>query len=87
MTVRIETASENSKTIVSVAGRLAGVGARELLRTCQSLAGELVLDLNRVLPHSGRLSVTMDIEMEFGMSGMEQAMTMGTFMEMDIRPK
>jgi len=45
MTVRIETTSEDSKTIVSVAGRLADLGVRELLRTCHSIEGELVLDL------------------------------------------
>ncbi len=45
MTVRIDTTLEDSTTIVSVAGRLAGLGVRELLRTCNSIEGELVLDL------------------------------------------
>ena len=45
MTVRIDTTTEGSKTIVSVAGRLEGPGVRELLRTCCSIAGEFVLDL------------------------------------------
>jgi len=45
MTVRIDTTSENSKTIVSVAGRLAGSGVHELLRTCHSTEGEFVLDV------------------------------------------
>ena len=45
MTVRIDTTSEDSKTIVSVAGRLSGLGVREFLRTCDSIDGELVLDL------------------------------------------
>jgi len=45
MTVRIETTSENSKTIVSVAGRLTGLGVREFLRACHSIEGEFVLDL------------------------------------------
>ena len=48
MTVRIDTTSEGSKTIVSVAGRLEGPGVRELLRTCRSIAGEFVLDLTGV---------------------------------------
>jgi len=45
MTVRIETTSEDSKTIVSVDGRLAGAGVRELLRTCRLTKSEFVLDL------------------------------------------
>ena len=45
MTVRIDTTSEGSKAVVSVAGRLEGLGVRELLRTCRSIAGEFVLDL------------------------------------------
>ena len=45
MTVRIETTSEGSKTVVSVAGRLEGSGVREFLRTCRSITGEFVLDL------------------------------------------
>ncbi len=46
MTVRIDTTSEDSKTIVSVAGRLEGLGVREFLRTCcNSVEDELVLDL------------------------------------------
>jgi len=44
MIVRIETASEDSQTIVRVAGRLAGPGVRELMRTCHSAGGECVLD-------------------------------------------
>ena len=45
MTMRIDTTSEGSKAVVSVAGRLEGPGVRELLRTCRSIAGEFVLDL------------------------------------------
>ena len=49
MTVRIDTTSEGSKAVVSVAGRLEGLGGRELLKTCRSIAGEFVLDLSGVL--------------------------------------
>ncbi len=45
VTIRIETTSEGSKTVVSVAGRLEGPGVREFLKTCRSIAGEFVLDL------------------------------------------
>ncbi len=45
MTVRIDTSSEDSKTILSVAGRLAGLGVNEFLRTCNQVEDELVLDL------------------------------------------
>jgi hypothetical protein len=45
MTVRIETTSEDSKTIVSVAGRLAGLDVREILTACHSIEGEFVLDV------------------------------------------
>ena len=48
MTMRIDTTSEGSKTIVSVAGRLEGPGIREFLRICRSIAGEFVLDLSGV---------------------------------------
>ena len=48
MTVRIDRTSEDSKAVVSVAGRLEGPGARELLRTCRSIAGKFVLDLSGV---------------------------------------
>ena len=46
MTVLIETTSEDSKTIVSVAGRLQGLGVGELLKTHDSIEGEFVLDLS-----------------------------------------
>jgi len=45
MTLRIETTSEGSMTVVSAAGRLAGSAVSELLRTCHSIGGEFVLDL------------------------------------------
>ena len=45
MTVRIETTIEGSKTIVSVAGRLAVSEANELLRECNSIEGGFLLDL------------------------------------------
>jgi len=45
MPVRIETTSEDSKTIVSVAGRLAGPATEEFLRACRSTKSEFVLDL------------------------------------------
>ena len=48
MTVRIDTTSERSKTIVSVSGRLEGSGVRELMRACQLIEGEFVLDLTGV---------------------------------------
>jgi anti-anti-sigma regulatory factor len=46
MTVRIETTSEGSKTIVTVAGRLAGSATHEFLRACRSTKSEFVLDLS-----------------------------------------
>jgi len=45
MTLRVDTASEASTTVVSVAGRLRGEGVRELLITCDALEGEFELDL------------------------------------------
>jgi hypothetical protein len=45
MTLRIETTSEDSMTVVSAAGRLAGSVVSELLRTCRSIGGEFMLDL------------------------------------------
>jgi hypothetical protein len=45
MMVRIDTTLEDSKTIVSVAGRLASLGVCEFLKTCNSVEDELVLDL------------------------------------------
>ena len=46
MTVRIETSAGEKKPTVSVAGRLEGLGVGELMRTCRSIVGELVLDLS-----------------------------------------
>jgi hypothetical protein len=46
MTVRIETSAGEKKPTVSVAGRLEGLGVGELVRTCRSIEGELVLDLS-----------------------------------------
>jgi anti-anti-sigma regulatory factor len=46
--VRIDTTLEDSKTIVSVAGRLAGLGVCEFLKICNSVEDELVLDLTGV---------------------------------------
>ena len=46
MTVRIDTESDGPETVVTVAGRLVGAGASELLKTCRAIQGELVLDLN-----------------------------------------
>ena len=48
MTVRIDTAPERSKTIVSVSGRLEGAGVEELMRACHLIEGEFVLDLTGV---------------------------------------
>ena len=45
MTLRVDTASEASMTVVSVAGRLEGEGVRELLKTCDAIEGEFELDL------------------------------------------
>ena len=45
MSVRIETTSEDSKTIVSVAGRLAGSATSEFLRACREIEGEFEVDL------------------------------------------
>ena len=46
MTVRIEKTSEDSNSVVSVTGHLDGPGVGELLRTCRSIEGEIVLDLS-----------------------------------------
>ena len=46
MTVRIDTTSHRSKTVVSVAGHLEGLGVGELGRTCHCIEGEPVLDLS-----------------------------------------
>ena len=46
MSVRIESRSEASATVVSIAGRLLSTGAAELLRVCASVEGDLVLDLS-----------------------------------------
>lgn len=46
MTVRIETSAGEKKPTVSVAGRLEGLGVGELVRTCRSIEGGLVLDLS-----------------------------------------
>ena len=45
MSVRIETTSEDSKTIVSVAGRLTSSATREFLRACRAIEGEFEVDL------------------------------------------
>ena len=44
MTVRIQTSVEGTKTTVSVAGRLEDRAINELVKTCLSVEGELVLD-------------------------------------------
>ena len=49
MTVRIDTTAGDTSTLVTVAGRLAGSGAHELLKTCRAIDGELVLDLTGLL--------------------------------------
>ena len=46
MTLRVDTASEASTTVVCVAGRLEGEGMREFRKTCDSIEGEFVLDLS-----------------------------------------
>lgn len=46
MTLRVDVLSEASTTVVSVAGRLEGGGMRELLKTCDSIEGEFLLDLS-----------------------------------------
>ena len=48
MTVRIDVLLENSKTIVSVAGRLADREVRGLIEACRSIEGEFVLDLTNL---------------------------------------
>jgi hypothetical protein len=48
VTVRIDTTSEGSKTVLSVAGRLEGSGIGELLRACKSIGGVFMLDLTGV---------------------------------------
>ena len=43
--LRIEVRPENTRTTVSVAGRLEGQGVHELLETCNAISGEMALDL------------------------------------------
>jgi len=45
MTVRIAASTEDSRTMVSVAGRLTISEIRELVETCRSIGREFVLDL------------------------------------------
>ena len=45
MTLRIDAATHDSKTIVVVAGRLADEEVREFLRACRAIEGEFELDL------------------------------------------
>ena len=45
MTLRVDTVSEASTTVVSVAGSLEGEGVREFLKTCDAVEGEFELDL------------------------------------------
>jgi hypothetical protein len=48
MMLRIEVRPENTRTTVSVAGRLEGQGVHELLEACNAVSGELVLDLTEL---------------------------------------
>ena len=48
MTVRIDTTWERSKPIVNVSGCLEDSGVQELMRACQLIEGEFVLDLTGV---------------------------------------
>jgi hypothetical protein len=49
MTVRINQTVENSKPIVSVAGRLDSPVVKELMKACHPSDGEFVLDLAELL--------------------------------------
>ena len=46
MTVRIQVTSEESTTVVSIAGRLVREGATDLRRICPASGGDFVLDLS-----------------------------------------
>jgi hypothetical protein len=48
MTLRVDTASEASTTVVSVAGRLKGREVREFLKSCDAIEGEFELDLTNL---------------------------------------
>ena len=48
MTLRVDAATHDSKTVVVVAGRLAGEEVREFLRACRAIEGEFELDLTSV---------------------------------------
>ena len=45
MTLRIDSATAGSTTIITVSGRLAGKEVREFLRACRATEGEIELDL------------------------------------------
>jgi len=45
MMFRIEVRPENTRTTVSIAGRLEEQAVQQLLETCDAVSGELVLDL------------------------------------------
>lgn len=49
MTLRIDTESEGSTTVVRVAGRLSTPGCNELYRACCRIEGRLVVDLSDLI--------------------------------------
>jgi hypothetical protein len=49
MSVRIETTTEDSTTIVSVVGRLTGSATHEFLKACRAIEGEFEVDLTGLL--------------------------------------
>jgi ABC-type transporter Mla MlaB component len=48
MSVRIDTASEGTRTIVRIAGELAEGGVEELLKVCRSLENVIALDVSEL---------------------------------------
>jgi hypothetical protein len=49
MQVRIDSKRRGSTTVISVTGRLSGLGAQELVRACRAVEGEFAMDLSNLL--------------------------------------
>jgi hypothetical protein len=49
MQVRIDSKRRGSTTVIFVAGRLSGLGTRELVRACRAVEGQFALDLSNLI--------------------------------------
>jgi hypothetical protein len=49
MQLRIDSKRRGSTTVISVAGRLSGLGTREMVRACRAVEGEFAIDLSDLL--------------------------------------